>query len=165
MHRALNPTEISKMYSGSTPTPFPSPAIQGIDQDQTQVVNSEQAIGGPIGGNPITADIHGQQNSTNEFQAGTFSRGIDYADWYSGGGHPPSLGAIRPVVISQPSGSNEIYSDGLPPSLNDLGRRQPSQTGASTEVADAHEMVGMSLTRNNFRRLYEDSYSKGIDGK
>ncbi|CAH1433447.1 unnamed protein product [Lactuca virosa] len=157
------------MYSGNTPPPFPSAAILAIDQDQTQVVTSvvEQAIGGPIGGNPITADIHGQQNSLNQFQSGTFSRGIDYVDWYSGGGQPPSLGAIRPVVISQPSGSNEIYSDGLPPSLNDLGRREPSQTGASTgrEVADAHEMAGMSLTRNNFRRLYEDSYSKGIDGK
>lgn len=156
-----------------------SSVIQATDKEETQIGTTVdvQAFGGS-GVNPKAVDIHGQpmpyggfvhdqQNSLNQFQDGSISRGLDHVNWYSGGGQPPSVGAMRPGVISQPSGSNQLYSDGQPPSLNDVGRRETSQTGVSAghEVADAHEMAGMSLTRNNFRMLYAASYSKGIDGK
>ncbi|CAH1426807.1 unnamed protein product [Lactuca virosa] len=64
---------------------------------------------------------------------------------YSSGGQsqPPSLGDVRQIVVSEPSGSNHIYSDGQPPSVNDVGRREPSQSDASCnqyEDPDEHEV-------------------------
>lgn len=180
-HRLLHPIPISKMDSGKTPPSFPSKVTHTIDQEQPQVSTTEdvQAFGAPDR-NPMAADIygqpmsyggfvHGQQNSLNQFQGGSVSRGLDDSGggWYSNDAQPPSVGAIRPGVISHPSGSNQIYSYGLPPSFNDFDRRETSQTGTSTSgvVPEAYEFAGMSLTGNNFRRFHPDAFNKDKYGK
>ncbi|KAI3524078.1 hypothetical protein L1887_02719 [Cichorium endivia] len=68
---------------------------------------------------------------------------LDIDRSYNSGGQPPSLGDVREIVVTEPSGSNQMYSDGQPPSVNDVGRREPSQSEASCtryEGPDAHEV-------------------------
>ncbi|KAL4590134.1 hypothetical protein LXL04_003055 [Taraxacum kok-saghyz] len=71
---------------------------------------------------------------------------------YSSGGPPPSIGNVRQMVVSEPSGSNQMYSDGQPPSVNDVGRREPSQSEASCtryEGSDEHEVQQITSELNN----------------
>ncbi|GJS60515.1 putative ankyrin repeat-containing domain, PGG domain protein, partial [Tanacetum coccineum] len=58
---------------------------------------------------------------------------------------PPSFSNIRPYVVSQP-GSGYPYTHNQPPSLNDVGPREPSQTSASTGHQMSQVQAGMSLT-------------------
>ncbi|KAL4572755.1 hypothetical protein LXL04_019538 [Taraxacum kok-saghyz] len=163
------------MDSGNTHPSFPPAEIKTIDQEQPQVGTTVdvQASGGHTG-NPMTNDIHGQPLSYGDFahgqphfEGGSVSRGLDYPGWYSNEGQPPSLGAIRPGVLSHPSGGNQMYTDGLPPSFTDFDRRETSHTGTSTgrEVPEEYEFAGMSLTGNNFRRLHPDGFSKDRYGR
>ncbi|KAI3781111.1 hypothetical protein L2E82_11112 [Cichorium intybus] len=77
------------MDSGDTPPSFSS-VIQSTDKEETQIGTTVdvQAFGGS-GVNPIATDIygqpmsngnfvHGQQNSLNQFQDGSISRGLDH---------------------------------------------------------------------------------------
>ncbi|CAH1426806.1 unnamed protein product [Lactuca virosa] len=67
----------------------------------------------------------------------------DLAMSYSSGAQPPSIGNVRPIVVSEPSGSSQMYSDGQPPSVNGVCRQAPSQSEASCtryEGPDEHEV-------------------------
>ncbi|KAI3669083.1 hypothetical protein L6452_40306 [Arctium lappa] len=87
-------------------------------------------------------------------------------DYYEYGGQPPSVGDMRPLVISQPSGSRDLMSvDGQPPSLNDVGGRGESQnggsfTGGGNQMFDPQAFVGMSLVGKNFKKMYPMAYEK-----
>ncbi|KAI3669086.1 hypothetical protein L6452_40309 [Arctium lappa] len=96
-------------------------------------------------------------NLNNQLQMETSNGG--HVDWYDDGCQPPSVSAMRPVVVSQPSGGgNQMSTGGQPPSLNDVGRRGASQTGESLTgnqpMVDEEEVVGMSLVGNRFRDVF-----------
>lgn len=77
----------------------------------------------------------------------------------------PSIGSVRPYVVSQPGGG--FYSnDQQPPSHSDIHRREGSQIG-SLLTADHPQGVepGMSLTRNNFKLFYPIAFQKENDDK
>ncbi|KAI3669089.1 hypothetical protein L6452_40312 [Arctium lappa] len=101
-------------------------------------------------------------NSLNQPQHETVNRELGHVDWCNDGGQPPSVSAVRPVVVSQPSGGNQMSMGGQPPSLNDVGRRGASQTGESLTgnqpMDDEQELAGMSLVGNKFRDVFPMAY-------
>ncbi|KAI3781210.1 hypothetical protein L2E82_11219 [Cichorium intybus] len=75
---------------------------------------------------------------------------------FNSDGHPPSVGDVRQIVVSEASGNNQMYSDGELPSFNDVGRREPSQTEALStdyEVADSEEVVSGLNDLLKFKRV------------
>ncbi|KAL8251475.1 hypothetical protein R6Q59_035168 [Mikania micrantha] len=76
-------------------------------------------------------------------------------------GQPPSESAVRPIVVSQPSGTGNSYVYDQAPSHSDAGRRKGSQTGPSfTGDPDAVAGPGVSLTASLFKKHYPNAFQK-----
>ncbi|MFS7970050.1 hypothetical protein Hanom_Chr09g00816431 [Helianthus anomalus] len=77
-------------------------------------------------------------------------------------GQPLSIGSVRPLVPSLPSGEYVAYPQ--PPSLNDVrGPQQGSQTGpslAGNPGFDPEAAAGMSMTAANFKRMGPNAFNK-----
>ncbi|KAI3515110.1 hypothetical protein L1887_13861 [Cichorium endivia] len=124
------------MYSAPNHPSFSSAATIGILSRDEAKKQLAQACGESID-SPVTERLSKQHPFTSD-------------------GHPPSVGDVRQIVVSEASDNNQMYSNGELPSFNDLGRREPSQTEASSmdyEVADSEEVVSGLNDLLKFKRV------------
>ncbi|KAL8251478.1 hypothetical protein R6Q59_035171 [Mikania micrantha] len=106
----------------------------------------------------LNPTANNQDGSTAGMTSFSGSLGNSYNSSF---GQPPSESAVRPIVVSQPSGTgnSDVYDQ--PPSLNDAGRREGSQTGPSlTGHSDAVAEPGMSLPAHRFKKHYPNAFQK-----
>ncbi|KAL4590058.1 hypothetical protein LXL04_002977 [Taraxacum kok-saghyz] len=78
---------------------------------------------------------------------------------YNSGSQPPSFGDVRQIDVSEPSYGIPMDSDGQPPSVNDVGRREASQSEASFtryEGPDALEVQQYNLVNSSAARIPEE---------
>ncbi|KAL8251488.1 hypothetical protein R6Q59_035181 [Mikania micrantha] len=100
-------------------------------------------------------------NNQDGFDAGMSFSGRLGNSYNSSVGQAPSVGAVRPIVVSQPSGTGNNYVYHQPPSYNDATRRDGSQTGPSfTGYPDAVAESGMSLTAPQFKKQNPNAFQK-----
>lgn len=122
-------------------------------------------IGAPTDAPSFGAPINNQDGPTNHGYAGNV-QSMSFSGRFSGGNmQPPSVGSVRPIVVSNPSagyGGVYNYGSGQPPSLNDVGPRPGSQTGSSLTGNPSAGLVvpGMSMTAPNFKIYNPNAFQK-----
>ncbi|KAD0124600.1 hypothetical protein R6Q59_035183 [Mikania micrantha] len=130
-----------------------------MNPQETPHVTDAQTLGGPT--NPPSI-LHPTANNQDRFVGGmSFSGRLQNYSYDTSFGQPPSIGAVRPIEVSQTSGTGNKYCYGPPPSLNDVVRRDGSQTGPSfTRYQDAVAEPGMSLPALQFKKHYPNAFQK-----
>ncbi|KAL8251473.1 hypothetical protein R6Q59_035166 [Mikania micrantha] len=117
-----------------------------------------QTLGGPT--NPRSI-LNPTANNQDEVVAAMSFSGRLRNPYNTSFGQPPSIGDVRQFVVSQPSGTGYHSTNDQPPSLNDVGRRDGSQTGPSfTGYPDAVAEPGMSLTAPHFKKQNPNAFQK-----
>ncbi|KAJ0534482.1 hypothetical protein HanRHA438_Chr09g0401331 [Helianthus annuus] len=152
-----------QMNPDEPPPSLSSTAIRSSDQAGGQTTVDSMATHTYNQGMSFSAHFPAQANSLN--YEGGLNRGLNYNSYgYSYGEQPPSMGAVRPIMVSQTSGGVDHYANnGQPPSLNAVGARQGSQTGPSytgNMIADPEALAGMSLTASTFKLVDPNAFQK-----
>ncbi|KAL8251479.1 hypothetical protein R6Q59_035172 [Mikania micrantha] len=121
-------------------------------------ITDAQTVQGPTDPPSI---LNPTANNQDGFDAGMSFSGRLGNSYNSSVGQAPSVGAVRPIVVSQPSGTGYRSVKDQPPSLNDVGKRDGSQTGPSfTGYSDAVAEPGMSLTAPHFKKQNPNAFQK-----
>ncbi|KAI3784501.1 hypothetical protein L1987_43600 [Smallanthus sonchifolius] len=121
-----------------------SPATKSFDQQNLHLGATAQSIINPMATDGMS--FSGRQGLNNSYV------------------QPPSIGTVRPIVISQPSGGGDHYADDQPPSLNAVGRRPASQTGPSftgNPTSDQESGAGVSLNASRFKMNNPNAFNNG----
>ncbi|KAI3725810.1 hypothetical protein L1987_65605 [Smallanthus sonchifolius] len=132
------------MNPDQPPPSLSSPATTTFNQQNLHIGATAQTITNPMATDGMS--LSGGQGLNNSYV------------------QPPSIGTVRPMVISQPSGGGDHYADGQPPSLDAVGRRPTSQTGPSftgNPTSDPESVAGMSLTASNFKLYDPKAFNNG----